>query len=188
MAVRKPYYGIHQIITGQYTAGNEYVLADGTDYIGVYHILPNGQRVTDARPNPDSDELFIKRNDVSDSVKQYNRINDIRTSQYSSPIPIQPQPSGRDYEIGEIERFFVQKRNNPYVTIAEIDAAQYNTTNTRNSPGINGGIWNKLMILWKISQVPIETASELNRRQVAQAERDFPGIGRYLTNPVELYK
>lgn len=188
MPIRRPYYGLHQIVAGQYTPGNELVLDDGTDYIGTYHVLPNAQMFTNAVPKINSVELFERRVDVPEIVKRYNRITDRRLGKYESPIPHQPIPNPDDYEFGEIQRFFVQKRNNPIVTIVEIDNEQFNTINTQGAPGINGVAWNQLLIPWKISLIPPSDISDINRRTLIQSEGNFPGIGLYVSNVLEFYK
>ena len=188
MPIRRPYYGLHQIVLGQYTPGNEYVLDDGTDYIGAYHVLPNSQLYTGARPTTDSREMFEKRVDIAEDVKRYNRLLNIRNSQYVSPISFQPRPNADDYEFGEIQRYFVQKRNNPLATIVEIDGDQFNAINVANSPGINGVLWNSTIFPWKISIISPEDAAELNRRELIKAERKFRGIGIFVRNVLEFYK
>lgn len=187
MSIRKPYYGIHQITPGLFTPGNEYILEDGSDYVGAFHVLPNNQKFTENIPKPSSQELFEKRLDLSESVKKYNILREQSVSKYVSPIPYQPKPVLDDYTFGEIQRFFVQKRNNPMSTIAEIDNVQYNTINISNFPGINGVIWNKLMIPWKISRIPPDDVAVINRRTLIAAEHVFPGIGLYITNVLEYY-
>lgn len=188
MPIRKPYYGLHQIVAGQYTPGNEFILADGSDYIGAYHVLPNAQLFTHAIPKINSAELFERRADVPEIVKRYNRITDRRLGKYESPVPYQPIPNPDDYEFGEIQRFFVQKRNNPIATVTEIDVQQFNTTNTQGVPGINGVAWKRLLIPWKISLISASDASDINRRTLIQAEGNFPGIGLYVSNVLEFYK
>lgn len=188
MPVSRPYYSLHQILTGQYTTGNEYVLSDGLDYIGMYHILPNEQVFTEAQPNLSSQELFVKRNDQTKEVEEYNRITSSRISQYRSPIPIQRQIESDEYMEGMIQRYFVQKRNNPVRTIMEIDGNQYNSINTSNKEGINGLLYNSIAIDWRISKIPSQDAAELNRRALVGAERKFKGIGQFLSNTLEFYK
>lgn len=188
MPIKKPYYGLHQIVTGQYTPGNEFILDDGSDYIGTYHVLPNTQLFTGARPDMNSKQLYPKRLDLNADVKRYNRVTDNDASKYVSPIAYQPFLTGDDYEVGEIERFFVQKRNNPIYTIVEIDANQFNSINVNNSPGINGVIWNSLLIPWKISNIPKDDAATLNRRRLVMNQEIFRGIGNYITNVLEFYR
>ena len=74
--IKKPYYNLHQIISGQFTTGNEFITGDGSDYVGEYHILPNGSRYTGSIPSEQSVQLFIKYFNVSNDVKIYNTIRD----------------------------------------------------------------------------------------------------------------
>lgn len=186
--IQKPYFNLHQLVTGNYTAGNQFVLADGTDYIGEYYIIPTGQKFTGSRQTDDSQELFVKRFTITEDSIKYNKIRDLDASQYLNPILYYPIPNLDDYQKGKIQRFFVQKRNNPYNTILEIDSQQYNSVNTRNNPGINGVIWNKLLIEWKIGKLPVNDAHYYNQTILQRSEAIFPGIGIYVTNPLEFWR
>lgn len=188
MPVNRPYYALHQIVTGQYTSGNEFVLADGSDYIGGYHILPNEQVFTGAQPQITSNELYVKRTDQTEDVKQYNILTNSKTSQYVSPIPIFRIPDSDEYREGIMERYFVQKRNNPLNTIMEIDADQYNSINRDNVEGINGVMYNDLLIDWRISNIPRGDAQYHNQQTLITSEKTFRGITSFLTNPLEFYK
>lgn len=188
MPIQVPYYNLHQLILGQYTPGNEFVLKDGSDYIGLYYIIPTGQRFTGARPEPKSEELFVKRINQNNEVRIYNNINESQYQRYSNPVLTTQFPTSDDYERGFMERFFVQKRNSPLNTIIEIDSPQYNSVNVTNKPGINGVVWNKLRIIWKISKIPETDAKYLNLLTLQESEHNFPYISRYLTNPLEYYK
>lgn len=186
--ISKPYYNIHQIKTGQYTSGNEFVFLDGTDYVGSYHVLPNGQRFTGFQPESTSMELIVKRIESTPDLLRYNQINDLSVSQYLPPISFQPNPSTEDYRLGKIQRFFIQKRNSPLNTIMEISAEQFNSINTQNNPGINGIIYNSTGFEWIISKIPIQDAQYLNQRTLAKYEILFPYIGKFIVNPLEFYK
>lgn len=188
MPVRKPYYGLHQIISGKYTPGGEYVLENGDEYIGAYHVLPNSQIFTHAQPTINSKQLFERRLDISESVKVYNRLKKVDIGKYVSPRPYQPRPTTEDYKRGKIQRYFVQKRNSPENTNMEIDADQYNTINTDNNPGINGIIWKGSSITWYISLVSSDEAIVLNSRAADKINTILLGVKKYLTNYLEMYK
>jgi hypothetical protein len=188
MALRKPFYGDHQIIGGQYTSGGEYVLLNGDEYVGAFHVLPNGRLYTGANKSPNSEEIVEKRNDLTDSVKIYNRVRNAKIGQYVSPVPFQPSPGVRDYSLGYIQRYFVQKRNNPIYTTTEIDYVQYNTINTDNLPGINGAIWNNYTFKWWISKVTPEQATVLNNRSLDLANETLYGIRMIVNNALEYYR
>lgn len=186
--ISKPYYNLHQITTGQFTDGNEFALNDGTIYVGSYHILPNNQRFTEFQPNGKSVELFELRLNPTQDILRYNQITGNAINKYIAPISFQPNPSLDDYKKGRIERFFIQKRNSSLNTIIEIDSNQFNSINTLNNPGINGVIWNKLKINWIISKIPKEDAFYLNQQQLIRNSINFPGIGIFITNPLEFYR
>lgn len=38
--IQKPYFNLHQITKGLITNGGEFVVKDGSEYIGMFHILP----------------------------------------------------------------------------------------------------------------------------------------------------
>lgn len=188
MPVKRPYFNLHQIITGQYTPGNEYVIEDGTDYIGQFHVLPTNQFFSGPRPETDSVEIFVKRGSITKDVLTYNQTTGNKTAQYEVPIAIEPRPTSSDYQAGEMERFFVQKRNSPLNTIIEIDSVQYNKINTNNQPGINGVIWKGIRLVWKISKLPKDDAYLANQRTVIAANVDFPGLSKIVTNNLEFYQ
>lgn len=188
MPVKRPYFNLHQVITGQYSPGNEYVNEDGTDYIGQFHILPTNQFFTGPRPEEHSQEIFFKRGEITQDVLSYNKVTGNRMAQYEVPIAIEPRPTSSDYQAGEMERFFVQKRNSPLNSIIEIDSTQYNKINTKNSPGINGIIWKGIKIVWKISKLPKEDSFLANQRTIIAANVEFPGISKIVTNNLEFYQ
>lgn len=178
----EPYFSINTIITGQYTPGNQFITSKGDEYIGLYHILPNKEIWSEELPSKKSFKLQEKLFNVSESVKTYNKINDIDVSRYTSPQVYQPLLTSQDYKVGYVLRFFVQKRNNPFVTIHEISGDQYSSINSRNFSGINGSIWNYTSIKWIISG---KSASDMNKRSIAKCETTFPGITSYLSNTLE---
>lgn len=186
--IQRPYYNLHQVTTGQYTSGNEFVLSTGEIYIGPYHILPNGQRFTEFQPVDRSIELFEFRLNPTADILKYNTITGREINRYLTPNPFYPRPSLDDYRIGWIERFFIQQRTSPINTIIEIDSIQFNGVNTQNSPGINGVLWNRLRLEWKISKLSTDDIQYLNNRSIQMAEPSFTGISEYLTNPLEFFR
>lgn len=186
--IKRPHYNLHQITTGQYTTGNEFVLVDGSIYTGPYHILPNAQRFTGFQPEASSVEIFELRLNPTDDILRYNQITGNEINRYITPNPYYPVPSADDYRLGWIERFFIQKRTSPVNTIMEIDSTQYNSINVQNSPGVNGILWNRLRVEWKISKFPSADANYLNLLSLSRAESTFPGISAYLTNGLEFYR
>lgn len=186
--IQKPYFALHQILRGQYSDGNEFILGDGSIYVGSFHVLPTGQRFSGFQPESTSQELFELRLNPTADILKYNQLTGNSTNKSVTPVSFQPNPTLEDYKNGRIERFLIQKRNNPLFTIMEIDVQQYNSVNTQNNPGINGIIWNKVKLDWTISKIPKDDAYYLNQRQLISKTETFTGIGTFLTNPLEFYK
>jgi hypothetical protein len=186
--IQQPYYNTHQILTGQYTDGDEFVLSTGEEFVGGYHVLPTGQRFSEFRPTNKSVELFEKKMNPTQDILRYNQITGNQINKYVPPISYQPIPTTDDYKKGKFDRFFVQKRNSPLNTIVEIDGTQFNQVNVLNNPGINGVLWNRLQINWKIGKIPKEDAYYLNQYVLQVSTPNFPGIGDFVQNPLEFYQ
>jgi hypothetical protein len=186
--IQQPYYNLHQITKGLYTDGNEFVLSDGTDYIGLYHSTPNGQFFTGARPERTTVLLKIKRFTQTNESLLYNKLTSTDTPSYINPVLLSPLPTLEDYKKGSIQRYFLQKRNNPQSTIVEVDGRQYNSVNTTNKPGINGVIWNRILVNWVISKIPKNDAKIINGLSITKTEIQFPHLKDYLKNQLEFYQ
>jgi hypothetical protein len=187
MANFEPYFPIHKIKTGLYTPGNEFVLFDGSssDYIGLYHILPNSQVWTESVPGDNTKRLTAKRFDATQDVIAYNKAKERETSQYVNPIAYAPILTFENYNDGFVYRNFVQKRNAPVSTIIEIDDDQKNSLNNRNRPGLSSLIWNSITIKWYLTG---QFAGEFNQNAIMEAEKKFKGISKYLRNSLEFTK
>ncbi len=183
--IQKPYFAQHQIITSQYTDGSEYILENGDEYIGLYHILPTGQRFTEITQSDKSVLLLPKRLELSNSAKTYNKNTSFKTFNYVLPIPYSPQLTLKNWKESSFQRYFIQKRNNPIGTIMEIDYEQYQSINTINQVGINGNIYNKCEMEWRIAGPDISTWNEYS---IALAERNFPFLKTFLVDNLEFSK
>jgi len=183
----EPSYPLYKIRTSLYTKGGEFVsYNDNEDYVGLYHELPNGDYWTEAVPTDGTSFRIIpKRFDASEDVIRYNKIRQRQVSEYIQPSEVAPIIDVSDRQTGFIFRFFVQKRNAPETTIVEVDAEQYRSINRRNFPGINHLIWNNCTIKWRITGT---FAEQLNINAINDAEKNFPGIAKYLKNPLEFWK
>lgn len=183
-----PVYPIFKIKTAQYTRGREFIIDDINqhEYIGLYHILPNGEYWTESSPNANSIKLLKREFKVSNDVKLYRQINNLPPTNYIDPISYYPILKSEDYQAGYIMRCFVQKRNNPYLTIQEITPQQFNSINTTNKQGISGLTWNSTEIKWSIKGVHAEM---LNSQEIYRAEqKGFINLSNFLNNPLEFWK
>lgn len=190
MPLVRPYYRLHQIIPGQYASLGELVTADGEDYEGPYHVLPNGHLFTGYRPADSSQPLFYKRVDLTDTAKQYNRVKGrtVAVSNYTAPKFYVAAPTRDDYAQGFMYRYFAQKRNSPLSSIVEISYEDFTQANLSNAPGISLGLYNIQSVMWRVSRVSRQEATALNMKAVQQAEREFPGLTKYLSDLSEFYQ
>lgn len=107
---------------------------------------------------------------------------------FRSPHPYLPHPSIHDYSVGYIDRYFVQKRNNPIVTIIEIEESQYNgTTYSDNYNAINSNIYNEATLRWMILGDE-NYVENYNSRSVKEISRTFVGIDIYLSDLKQFYR
>jgi hypothetical protein len=186
--IKTPYYNLHQLVLGQYTEGGEFVLEDGTDYVGLYHTAPNQQSFAGARPERTTKLLVPKRVELTTDGLLYTKIKKSNYPNYVIPYTVSPMPTNEDYTKGSIERFFLQKRNNPKDSIIEVDFLQYNSVNTTNKPGINGVVWNRTKIIWKISKIPRPDATTANKFTVMSVLQKFPYLDSFVTAYDEYYR
>ena len=178
MARRKIYYPEGQIQKGLYTEGKEWMLLDGTEYIGDYHKYITGEVYTKSSYIKDvSEELipYINLSKYDNKVKfEYDnlattKIQDFEFAEYNKPIPTQ-----KDYDRGYYSRYFVKRHFDGIVT--EVSKDTYNAVQNEH--------YVKLELAWKLR----DDAPIVNQKQVRTAEKDIKGISNYITNYYEFVK
>ncbi len=113
---------------------------------------------------------------------------------YSLDIPktIVPSPTLADYESSFIERYFIQKVNDTYGFVYEIDKNEYSTI--KSNP-----YWLTQIVNWRISGPLNEVYSDSgllidkgvinsNKANIADASKKLKNIGLYLTNVLQFHK
>lgn len=136
------YYPKSKILTNLYTNGGEYALKiNKTPYIGFYHKLYDGKIFTGKNSDDSYIEELIEQNysveegggyiDYKGVIERviningiiYNRLKQIdllETKLY--PIFYYPQPTQKEYDLGEFQRYFVKKTNElVYLEISKDD-------------------------------------------------------------------
>lgn len=170
-----------------YTEGNEYIVRNTNDnYIGLYHIYPNGAIYSNAELTTDSVELI--RNVFNDNPNNltYFTLRSLTFDRYKYPVFYITMPTPDDYKVGTVTRYFAQKINEPNIII-EIDAKQAKSANRSNKVGINRYIWNVQSIEWTISG-NTEQVIKANTKVLTFTEQRMPGISTYLYDPLEFHK
>lgn len=143
------FYPKSQIKTNLFTNGGEYIYASNNlPYSGDYFITGDGKIYTGKNPNnkpnylliPDSINLTEAPNPegetlpssyyIADDYYYYAKGIDINSIGPPPSLPTQifPTPTEKDYQIGEIQRYFVKKANEiKYIEISQEEFEQYLT-------------------------------------------------------------
>ena len=191
------YYPKSQIKTNLYTNGGEYALAkDNSEYTGDYYITSDNRKFTGKNPNvvPSYELVDLSYNlnfseglnthvagnhfvinDVYDYARGVNLVGP--TFPPSNPTQIFPTPSEKDYSYGEIQRYFVKKRNEEkYIEIDQSSFISYNT----QEPNVNYVLYFAFQFPWVITGKRSEVFN-VNRKTIQRVQRNngFRGFIQY---------
>ena len=186
------------------------------EYIGPYHVYPNGAIYSGAEytdesvqlmpyapqvnPAPRIDDVitpdrFSRTREVTDTPERplrsenntiYFQLTKRRFDLHYQPKAFFPLPTERDRQRGILRRFFVQ-RINDMADITEVSAQEFDKFNKANNPGVDAGLYRRKAIEWTIEGPP-DQVTKVNERVVLTAESEMNGIVNYLTDYTELHK
>jgi hypothetical protein len=164
------YFPKSQIKTNLSTSGGEFIYAsDGTDYFGFYFQTSTGEFYTGKTPNDKPNLPLIstekyKENNPQDQIFSTPSIqttpqNNIWTwDYYDSPLPMTKVPYNptqtfpilkeSDYKIGEFQRYFVSKTNEP--KFIEINKEQYDKYTKKDSE-VAYQLYEPLSLPWELT-------------------------------------
>ena len=121
------------------------------------------------------------------NIKTYQNIGGTILDNQVYPVYFKPFPKTKDYSIGYINRYFVQKIND--LTITEVNKNKYNE--------ISSTVYNKLSIRWIISgpknnvyknkMLDRTGVTEQNIKTLNVSEYKMKGLKTYLKNPLEFW-
>jgi hypothetical protein len=171
-----------------YTNGQEYITSKTLEeYIGMYHVYPNGAIYSNASYSNDSVELVkLPAHYFNDPNIILYRARTARVyDKYILPTYYFPKPTAKEIETGVMQRFICQKRNE-LSNILEIDKTQASMANMSNRRGIDLNIWKLVPVEWTI-RGPEQAVEAANRRVLSVAERKMPGITTFLYDLLEFY-
>ena len=191
---------------GLYTNGSEFTTTNGKPYKGYYHQLFDGAVSSGKTPNsPDSQPLITNysTDDPNNYIVptqeniNYASLQPANQELYSSsgdPLPHFPIITGKDYQRGQIIRYFAKKRNEDPPQIREITKDAFSDLNSSRGQ-YNYALWTVTSVFWKISgplrdslnKNGVKTSGiiDTNRRLVENANKDFRGIRQYLSNLIQ---
>jgi hypothetical protein len=121
------------------------------------------------------------------NIKTYQNIGGTILDNQVYPVYFKPFPKTKDYSLGYINRYFVQKINDLIIT--EVNKNKYNQ--------ISSTVYNKLSIRWIISGSKNNVyknkildrigVTEQNVKILNVSENKMMGIKNYLNNPLEFW-
>lgn len=109
-----------------------------------------------------------------------------------APLSHVPVPNDKDYEYGEIQRYFTQVTNQINGDIIEISREVWK--DLQDNP-----LYRTIELRWKISGPLTDSYDEVGRRvrtgirtsnriSVEQASKEMPALKNRLTNPLQLWR
>lgn len=186
--MRRPIYTPASKIKTGYTTGKEYVTSnDRLEYKGPFHVYPNGTVYTGSAPNKAMKQLLIYTSVYNDpNTSTYAKITGRQYNNHVAPTYYYPRPTPSDYRAGFIDRFFVQKINEPDF-IREVSQNTYKQINSSNRRGINLDLYRRMQLKWLIVG-DTDVIESTNKRIVQLMNPAMPGIIEYLSNLTEFAK
>ncbi len=147
-------------------------------YVGVY-CRARGHILSGPRPTPQSLVLIpaVDKHKNINTIK-YFELTGIERDNHSTPLMHIPKPDEETYELGQFQRYFVQKINEPN-KIYEIDDKQFKDWNVENKNGPDGKLYEKFEIQWMLKG---RDAVTINRSNIDYRETQNPGIKYFLAD------
>lgn len=203
----KIYYPESQIRKGRYTRGGEWMLEDGTEYVGAYHSYITGEvftmpewnerasmKLIPLRPVGDEHDAYRKalmgyKDPSTGEVKIIDTEWDVR--RYKAPKHKVVTPEQSDYERGYYIRYIVGKRNDASYPLREVAMSDVETYDSAGT-GINKFLFKLIEVKWKLTGPEydvIENGSirmagvvDTNRRTVFSKNQELFGVSDFLRN------
>ena len=173
---QKVYYPSGQVQNGLYTSGGEWMLEDGTEYIGDYHRYTKTREVfTRSRYIASLSQKLVPYLDLTQSEVrtnfEYDKLNGDVVKDFIFAEYGKPGPKDSDYEAGYFIRYFVKKHFNDVIT--EVTKDTFSKLQKEH--------YAKLEMYWKITGETFDA----NRKQVLDGNETIEGLVGYVTDYTE---
>ncbi|NDC23196.1 MAG: hypothetical protein EBZ49_03565 [Proteobacteria bacterium] len=187
MARKKLYYLKTDKVSG-ISNPMEWMLEDGTPYVGPYHIYKStGEVYTEMGYIDNVSKPLIPFENATEedeiNISLYNKLTNYEfTKEYETPTPFTPRPTESDYAVGFIERFIICKFNSP-LQLVEVSPKIF--------PNIDPVLYIKQTFEWRIAKlryVDVQSVIDTNRKTLSFIKQSIPNIERYYTNLAEFSK
>ena len=153
----RAYYTKGQITKGLLTDGGQYMLVDGTEYKGQYHVYTTGEVFTEASFVDSVSKKLIPYVDLDDVSElgvdfernfEYDSIKRVIINESSTPNPAVVQPTDKDRINGYMVRLFAQKVNDDNVLIEII---QDDMKKVGTPEGMDMNLYKTFSLRWKVT-------------------------------------
>tara|TARA_R110000851_G_scaffold121613_3_gene250511 strand:+ start:133 stop:951 length:819 start_codon:yes stop_codon:yes gene_type:complete len=178
------YYKKSQRHFGLFTQGNEWMHpATNEEYIGPYHYFGDKEIIFTGASNTRESQVLIPYVNFAIAPQNYlyNKITRIDLAQYIPPVPKKPKPTLDDTSKGYMMRYFIKKSNDITAPCIEIDQKQYKKCVPKPGMHINGALYNKISLRWKLTgprkdNHQIKGIEDTNRRTVFAKNMTMAGL------------
>jgi hypothetical protein len=191
----KLYYPESHIITNLNTIGKEWMLEDGTEYIGFYHSYVDGTQMTGPVYHRTESKKLIKYVDTVHQPDNFTYSKLKKRAEFKTPHYAFTLPTLEDYQAGKVVRYFIQRRNKTsYEDIIEIDKDQFKLWANQKG-GIDNSLYEGIALDWKLTGPLYDDTSSkdtvfgvysTNQRMVLLKNREFVGLKNFITDYIEL--
>jgi len=187
------YYPKGQRHFGHYTKGYKWMTHDLKNYEGPFHYFGDYDLVQTGAFPSDESRLLKPYKDLLNrdnrDVLVYDSLTLINLYDFKSPITRLPGPGPNDVKNGYMMRYFIKQKNDITKPVIEIDEKQYKKVKAKDGANINGYLYDKLSLRWKIKGprkdqftdrtkkvVRIYGVEDSNRRTVFAKNMKMPGL------------
>lgn len=208
---KRTYYSQEQIQKNLFTSGKQWMtLDDWKEYVGFYHKYSTGEVFTERDWIPNVSMKLIPYRNRSESyfkyadLKEYknisgNKLKIIGSSitemgNFRTPVPTKKPPTRDDFARGNMQRYFIYKRNEINRVFFEIDSVQASNYDLKRH-GINQTLYGMETISWKLNGPEFDEyykgilytpgVVDTNSRIILKMSSKFPIFERILTDPRE---
>lgn len=158
-------------------SSGDFYLLNGEPFYGQYEKSGN-KYVTS------TGDVLISKNRLDTEI--YRARTSMPKSGYT-PEPYYINPASFDYYVGNIQRFFVQKKNNPTGTIVEVSQEHYELNGFSEKVLSAATLYRGIEIEWVISG-DAQYCANKNSKSVLDADKIFSGIKEILSDPLQFWK
>ena len=183
------YFPKNKIKTNLYSSGREFVYEDTLEpFSGFYYSLYNGTFFEGKSPTKNNKKIISSAKAFPSIDNKPFNITDIETSTayiiptgqtQMLPTFYYPQPTEKDYQIGQFLRYFCRKTNEN--VFLEINKTDYDSLFNKD-PKYVYSLYQPFYLYWYISGKTREEASTINKKVALRYERllKLYGLDRFI--------